>query len=805
MNILILGYYGKNNLGDELFVKVFENLFHEHSIIIKNINDVKTENTINNVDIVIIGGGDLMNDYFLVSIKKILKDFKGPVIGLSLGFPYKNILNFENLDIFDRIITRNESDVPIIKHLVGDIVDYCPDISLFLENDKSIIPVKNKNSIAFCLAKDYFKDSNTYFFNKVKKYIQKLSHKFNVTLIAFNTNEDNINENDTDLNLKIAGCNDKIKQVNLKTYEDAIKIFNDVDICICSRFHSCILSIITDTLFVPLYTSRKIEKLCESIGIEDYGYKIIKDSKDVPIDLDYQILTSKIDKILKNQNDFRQKINSYKKIFENNKYKITSIINNIKDFTPRQKENYIEKTINELLKRFGKNNLYEIEDKELLCKLICLKITGHHKTKYNYGLLEKLKNKDFDYITELSWLRNDSVDFFSTIYNNKMGIFNSKKSKEISRPGINLTYIYQGDLKGYHRSGWQYVVESLCEYSDEKDRSILVDTYVDRTFIWDSSVFKSENIIPYKKPWVGFIHHTFDTDYSSNNIYTILNNPYFIESLEECKCLFVLSKYIRDKLRTELLYMNIRVPVKALVHPTEDVEDEYKFSMKKYMKNPEKKLVQIGAWLRDTYAIYRTQITNKSISKHVLKGECMDNYYESLDNICGKLLFDCNCDGDIIDYCRGVECGKSKLSCCRSKECNKFKKICDNKYILGLVDYICDLHESVRIIKKLDNQQYDELLSKNIVFLNLVDASAVNTIIECYIRNTPVIVNRLPAIVEILGENYPLFYDDVKEVDKLTNIKNIKKAHKYLKNLDKNILNIDYFINKFFKKLNKIK
>ena len=64
--------------------------------------------------------------------------------------------------------------------------------------------------------------------------------------------------------------------------------------------------------------------------------------------------------------------------------------------------------------------------------------------------------------------------------------------------------------------------------------------------------------------------------------------------------------------------------------------------------------------------------------------------------------------------------------------------------------------KSVEVMEHLSDSAYDELLSDIVVFLNLIDASAVNTVIECIVRNTPLIINRLPAIVEILGEDYPL-------------------------------------------------
>ncbi len=79
-------------------------------------------------------------------------------------------------------------------------------------------------------------------------------------------------------------------------------------------------------------------------------------------------------------------------------------------------------------------------------------------------------------------------------------------------------------------------------------------------------------------------------------------------------------------------------------------------------------------------------------------------------------------------------------------------------------------------------------MDENIVFLNLIDASAVNTLIEC------VVINKLPAIVEILGDSYPLFYNNLEEITGLVTLKNIEKAHIYIRKLDKTNLKIETFI-----------
>jgi hypothetical protein len=101
---------------------------------------------------------------------------------------------------------------------------------------------------------------------------------------------------------------------------------------------------------------------------------------------------------------------------------------------------------------------------------------------------------------------------------------------------------------------------------------------------------------------------------------------------------------------------------------------------------------------------------------------------------------------------------------------------------------------SVNVIEHIDNNSYDNLLINNIVFINLVDASAVNTLIECIVRNTPIVINKIPAVVELLGKNYPLYYEKIADVYNLINQKNIKNAYNYLSKLQKNKFNITYFV-----------
>jgi hypothetical protein len=325
-----------------------------------------------------------------------------------------------------------------------------------------------------------------------------------------------------------------------------------------------------------------------------------------------------------------------------------------------------------------------------------------------------------------------------------------------------------------HRSGWQYVIDNLY-YRHHMDSTIVFDGYVDKTFGWNRAFYVKMGKLPIKKRWVGVMHHTFST-YSENNLEAFIEDPIFLESLETCVCLVVLSKYLQRQIYMRMMkFMTFdKIPnICVMKHPTET--PIIKFNYKKFKSNP--MVTQIGAWLRDTYAIYKLQT---HIKKYVLVGKHMENYYvtkEQLKKMTDKLHKDlCGPTATSMDVVLEHEC---------------------NKFVRGMIQDINDEYHSVTVLQSLDNLEYDNLLASSVVFVKLVDASAVNTVIECITRNTPICVNRIPAVVEYLGKDYPLFYDTIEEAGDILTNKNIKAASKYLASMDKKDLMVEYFCAQF--------
>jgi len=105
------------------------------------------------------------------------------------------------------------------------------------------------------------------------------------------------------------------------------------------------------------------------------------------------------------------------------------------------------------------------------------------------------------------------------------------------------------------------------------------------------------------------------------------------------------------------------------------------------------------------------------------------------------------------------------------------------------------LWKDVKVLDFLTNENYDDFLSCSIVLLDLYDSSANNAIIECISRATPVMVNRIPAVVEYLGEDYPLYADMYSG---MPDVELIISAHFYLKHMNKEWLSGEYFLKEIY-------
>ena len=302
-----------------------------------------------------------------------------------------------------------------------------------------------------------------------------------------------------------------------------------------------------------------------------------------------------------------------------------------------------------------------------------------------------------------------------------------------------------------HRCGWQYAINSLRSINNND--GVMFDGFLERNFAWfyQQNAREKEHI-PYTKPWVGFFHNPPnhpDWFLGDNCIDKIIERPEFQASLEQCMGLFALSEYHADYLRKKT-----GVTVSSLLHPTE-IPDSL-FSYEAFIANGKKKIVNIGYWLRKLNSIYCLPVA--------------DTYTKI----------------KLVPYCKGTPL-------------TTIEDLTETEKRIYEISHVPEYYDNTKVVTYMSNIDYDDLLSKNVVFLDLYDSSANNAIIECIARGTPILVNPIPAVVEYLGEDYPLYFNTLEEAaEKVLDLDLVKQAHEYLLTCDtRQKLSSEYFLKSF--------
>ena len=252
-----------------------------------------------------------------------------------------------------------------------------------------------------------------------------------------------------------------------------------------------------------------------------------------------------------------------------------------------------------------------------------------------------------------------------------------------------------------HRGGWKSVLENFA-HNDIYNSNSNIDLFdiLESNFLWNTKYIC-------KNRWGGIIHCTPKTPPYLNciNINKLFENLNFINSLKRCMFIVTLSRYITNFLEKKFKILNLNINVYTLKHPVE-TNGVKLFDISKFSLNNNKLLIQIGQQLRKMTSIFRVKI-NKSYKKLWLTGT------RNL-NKCNELL---------------------------NKEFDYFEL--DRRAFIEVQMYYTKTFE-----------EYDDLLVKNIVFVDLFDAAANNTVLECIVRNTPIIINKCEGVIEYLGYGF---------------------------------------------------
>lgn len=286
----------------------------------------------------------------------------------------------------------------------------------------------------------------------------------------------------------------------------------------------------------------------------------------------------------------------------------------------------------------------------------------------------------------------------------------------------------------HHRCGWQWVEDGIAD--------ALVSESAPTRFVGALECELGRSGKPIAGPWIGISHHAAEAPQILESAYSPVRvslnrfRDLLMAGLGGCLGIYCLSEYMRRHLRDMLDGSD--VPVERLLHPTP--LDVPQFSWDRFQRLRRPKIIQLGHWFRRFHVIYDLPVTR--YEKVWLPGRRLET----------KAL-------QLLIANRGAKNGE------------------------------------VSTPGRVDNDEYDALLSENIAVLPLYDASASNSLLECIARATPVLVDPLPAIQEYLGADYPLYFHTLEDAArKCEDDGALLAAHEYLLQLPKRQFTRDNFL-----------
>ena len=353
--IALFGYYGQNNLGDDLIMETLINRIKKkypdsritvygsgQSLVVRETTyktvskkSIKGMLSLLGNDIVVIGGGGLFPNKNIRKLKsfniltKILKVFGKKVYVIGIGIGAKNFEDENSVELIKKIATRSDyfaarHDIP--KEL-NDFIVSSADVVLsdpvFDYNKKQM----QDNYVAFSLANiiphieakgEIYND----FVNSISKISEfVLNRGMNIKLLTFTGTDDEVlNQDVVKKVIELCGENiaDRIEIVPYQNnIQEVINLINNASLNLCMRFHAVVISIKTKTPLISLSYSDKSEDLMRKVDLEKYSRKVGFSKNhywNEVVGIDSNDINILLDQVLKNDSE---QLNNLEKYHEN--------------------------------------------------------------------------------------------------------------------------------------------------------------------------------------------------------------------------------------------------------------------------------------------------------------------------------------------------------------------------------------------------------------------------------------------------------------------------------------------------------
>jgi hypothetical protein len=426
------------------------------------------------------------------------------------------------------------------------------------------------------------------------------------------------------------------------------------------------------------------------------------------------------------------------------------------------------------------NGGFSLRNKNAMLKVI--DTVNPHELQINSHTLKYIKNTKSTFLPEDVYFSKSLIDYnIGTVANRKIATEFSQETQLSKNPLGGHNFYLAGNncdidrykglrlLQDYyklvdHRGGWNLVIKYGIEnniISTNREKDIIFIDCCEKYFLWDKNP-------PLQSKWIGILHTTPKVPNFLKDILALnktLVNKSFKLSLSNCVALITLTKYQKEYTEKWLFNKGSYVPnIIDLKHPISTLTSE--FNLDSFINQSKYNIVLLGQQLRkitDLLYIEKTDIINNKVWLSGIKDENV-RYNIVKKEITGRNL--------------------------PEQYLNEF-------FTTIILPYLNSFEE------------YDKLIQSSIIILPLYDAAANNSVLECIISNTPFFVEKNKGTEEYLGNDYPLFFNEIHEINAIIANKSIliqkyAEAHKYLKNIDKAQFRYNKFYSDILKFINNI-
>jgi hypothetical protein len=342
---------------------------------------------------------------------------------------------------------------------------------------------------------------------------------------------------------------------------------------------------------------------------------------------------------------------------------------------------------------------------------------------------------------------------------------------------MNSNFIIKNEYQHYgnHFYGWKNVINQFVDYlkiNQNKicfEKKIFLDEWLEKLLLWGNVNLKTiyvNELLTTDCMGITFIHNPpfvkwnnypavsellkeiiYDDSLTNDNTIDLMNS----KSLTS-KFVYIYTLSIYHKEFLYKYYPSLRRKIVSVYHPIDLIkkDDETEFNIEEFNKN--KNIVHIGWWLRN----FKTFINEFKPPLGFTKSILIKNDFQT-----------------------------------------SWKSISQNYDISGII-----------VLSEINEKEYEKLFINNCIFVDLEDCTANNLILECIKFNTPIIIRKIPSVVEYLGNKYPFYFENNNDLLSLNdnNIfqEKILSSYNYLKNMCKNHIQLNTFNEKIYYDMEKL-